>query len=299
MTIVVMVVALIVSITLLNVFRNPARLSLPVDASDELVRAFEKNNNLTGGTFKRIVRMSANALHGDFGKSIWLHRPALAAALERVPATLLLAVPATLLGGGIGIAIGGAAARRPGTRLERTGTVIAYGSYSIPEFWVGMVLIYAFAVKFRLVPTGGYGDLSNMALPLAVLMWRPFSHSYLLTRASVLDEVEKNYVLTARAKGLSGKLVYRRHVRRNAIAPVTTVLFYELGRMFVGSLVVVEVLFSWPGLGRLAFRALQQGDVYLIAACVFLGSAVTALLNLAADVMVLIIDRRARVELSG
>src|SRR5690349_16291806 len=123
MTVVVTVVALVITISVLNVFRNPARLALPVDASPELVRSFQENNNLTGGPLQRTVRMSANALRGDFGESIWLHRPALGAALERVPATLMLAIPATLIGGALGITIGGAAARRPGTKLERAGTV--------------------------------------------------------------------------------------------------------------------------------------------------------------------------------
>src|SRR5690606_38095500 len=143
------------------------------------------------------------------------------------------------------------------------------------EFWLAIMLIMLVAVRLGLVPTAALpGHPTSLILPIAVLAVRPFAHQAQMMRASMIAERGRQYVTTARAKGLSETRVALRHILRNAAVPSVTLGFYELSRLFVGTAVAVEIVFAWPGIGRLAAEALERGDIFLVQAVVVVAAVV-------------------------
>ncbi|MFC5210372.1 ABC transporter permease [Pseudonocardia sulfidoxydans] len=242
----------------------------------------------------------AKAVHFDFGESLWQGGSAIGSVLAHLPATLLIAIPAVVLGAAAGLVLGTVAARRPDSGLAQALNVFAYGVISVAEFWVGLMLILIFAVIMGWLPTGGYDPKpATLVLPVLVLAMKPFAQIFQLTQSTMVTEYGKQYVMAARAKGLGEVAVAREHVIRNAAIPVVTLGFYELGRVFVGTAVIVEVVFAWPGIGRLAVGALEHGDVFLVQAIVAVAAIVVAGLNLGADLLYFRLDPRTRSVLKG
>jgi peptide/nickel transport system permease protein len=236
-----------------------------------------------------------NALQLDFGESLWLRRDALGAVIERLPATFMLAGLATGIGTILGVAAGALAARREGSKLDRFFNVGSYAIVSIAEFWLAIMAILVFALYLGLVPTSGYTPKpAVLILPVSVLALRPMGRLFQMTRATMLTEYDRQYVMTARAKGVSEGAVGRVHVLHNAAIPIVTLAFYELSRVFVGSAIIIEVVFAWPGLGRLAVNGLERGDVFLIQAVVAVAAIAAAGLNLIADLLYFVLDPRTR-----
>ena len=273
---------------------DPVRAMLPFGTSPERIEEIRETLGLNDPLPEQYVRFMSGAVTGDFGDSIWLRTSAFEAALDVLPTTFIIVVPGVLIGVLAGIVVGIYAGMRPGSRADKLITATAYLSVSLAEFWVALILIYIVAVELGWVATAGYGiDFQHLALPIFVLALRPFAHTVQMMRTSVIGESQLPYVMTARSKGLADTPVFIRHVMPNALLPVLALGIYDLSRMFVAG-TVVEVVFTWPGMGRLAIDALERGDIPLVEATVVLAAVIVAVLNLLGDLLTFKMDPRTR-----
>jgi len=284
----------------LNIATDPATLALPLGTPPQVLEQFRRAHGLSGSVFDQAWHFLTRAVRGDFGQSIWLGGDALHTAISRVPATLELVLPATILGSLLGVLMAMIASRRPGRIIDQSLNVASLGMLALAEFWLAIMLILVFAVRLGWLPSAGDSPKpAAYVLPAMVLAVRPFAQMFQLGRVTMIDERSRGYVVTARSKGLSEKEVVKRHILRNAAIPLVTLGFYEVSRVFVGAAVIVEVIFAWPGIGYLAVEALQRGDVFLVEATVLVAAFVVALVNLAADMLYFALDPRTRSLLSG
>jgi peptide/nickel transport system permease protein len=287
--------ALLATFLALHLVADPAVIGLPIGTPLEAIESFNENHGFNDNILTQLGRFFWSAVQGDFGDSLWLGGDALNHVFERLPATLMLTVPAVLGGGLLGVFLGSIAARRPDSTITNGLNVVSYSVISIAEFWLAIMLVLIFAVNISWLPTAGYDPKPQvLILPILVLSLRPFAQNFQLTQATMSAEYGKPYILAARAKGLSEGQVARRHVLRNVAVPVVTLLLFELGRVFVGTAIIVEIVFAWPGIGRLAASALFRGDIFLVQAIVMVAATATAVLNLLADLFYFAIDPRTR-----
>ena len=219
---------------------------------------------------------------GDLGRSYITNRPIRNDILERFPKTLQLAGAAMLLATVCGVTLGIFSARNPGGLIDRIGLGVAYLGISFPVYWVGLLLILLFAVTLHWLPPSGFGGLRYLALPALALGMRSIAFLARMTRSSMLDALGADYVRTARAKGLSERLVVGRHALRNALIPIITVLGLDFGAYLTGS-ILTETVFSWPGLGRYVVNAIARRDLPAIQGSVLFLSVVFVLVNLITD----------------
>ena len=247
-------------------------------------------------------------VHGDFGRSLIDNAPVRDHIFERLPNTLELTVTAIVLGVAAAIPLGTLAALRRGTVLDNALTTMSVAGFAIPQFWLGLVVILLFSVSFEawglpwlpaggaLSPIGG-GDLvdrlTHLVLPASVLAFLYLSVWSRYTRSSMIEVLNQDYVRTARAKGMPEQRVVFMHALRNALLPLVTLIGLELPGLVSGSL-VVEVVFSWPGIGRLAYdRALQYDYTTVLGITTFV-TALVILGNLLADILYAVLDPRIR-----
>lgn len=221
-------------------------------------------------------------VRGDLGRSYITNRPILGDLLERFPATLRLAGAAMLLAATIGIGVGVVTSRFPGGWLDRLALGATYLGISFPVYWVGLILILIFAVELRWLPPSGAGGLEYLILPALALGSRSIAFLARVTRSAMLDVLGSDMVRTARAKGLSERLVVARHALRNALIPIITVLGLDFGYYLTGS-ILTETIFSWPGLGRYVVNAITRRDLPAIQGAVLFLSVVFVLVNLITD----------------
>jgi len=231
-------------------------------------------------------------LRGDFGRSIRTREPALEGLMARFPVTLHLTAMAMMVALLVAVPVGVLSAVRPNSKADKVGTVLAMSGVAIPDFWLGIMLIYVFSVWFKVLPPSGYVPVSqglwpsflSMLLPAIALGMALSAVVMRQLRSSLIEVLQQEYVMVARAKGLAERLVVGRHALKNALIPVVTVIGLQTGRLFGGA-VVVETIFALPGLGRLAadsifFRdfPMLQGVVLILALAVVLANVLTDLL---------------------
>jgi peptide/nickel transport system permease protein len=240
------------------------------------------------------VRFLGNAVTLDFGESLRFRgQSAMDLIVRNGENTLKLAIVAFAISVSGGILIGAAAAARPGGVADRLGRGFAIMGQSMPSFWVGLLLILLFAVKLGWLPTSGTGSWKHYVLPAATLGWLSMASVMRLTRSSMLDVLDSDFVRLLRIKGISERSVLFRHALRNAALPVLTLASLQLVAFVSGS-VVVETIFTWPGLGRLLADAAFTRDYTVVQAGVFVVSAALVLTNLVVDVLYAYIDPRIR-----
>lgn len=249
------------------------------------------------------------ALHGDLGVSFYFdQQPVLGVVLSRLPQTLLLLALGYSFALGVGIFLGSRAARRPYSMVDTVASVVGLVGYSIPSFWLGMLLILTFSLGLGWLPVGGMMDVREPASGLGML-WDRLRHLILpsvalgafhlalitrLTRGSMLEVLHLDYITAARAKGLRERDVYQRHALRNALLPVITAAGYTVGFLFAGS-VLVETVFAYPGMGRLLYQALIARDFPLMLGVLIVVSVAVILSNLLTDLVYGKVDPRIRV----
>ena len=234
-------------------------------------------------------------LKGDLGNSYITNRPIVQDIKERFPKTLQLAGAAMLLATLIGLTLGVLSARNPGGIVDRFALGLAYLGISFPVYWVGLLLILLFAVTLKWLPPSGYGSLRFLVLPALTLGMRSIAFLARMTRSSMLDALSADFVRTARAKGLSERVVTMRHALRNALIPVITVLGLDFGAYLTGS-ILTETIFSWPGIGRYVVNAIARRDLPAIQGAVLFLSTVFVLVNLITDLAYAKADPRVRFE---
>jgi peptide/nickel transport system permease protein len=230
---------------------------------------------------------------GNLGTSIFTGQPVLTEVMPRLWASLELATFGTVIGVGIGLLLGVVSGARNQTAVDKAATLFAVFTISMPGFWLGVILIYVFSVLLGWFPSGGRGGLPSLVLPgLSIATWT-IGLVTRMTRSGILEVLGHEYVRTARAKGSSEPRVIYKHVLRNALLPVVTVLGVQFG-VILSSAVGVEIVFAWPGLARQITQAILERDYPVIQAAVLLIAAVFVLSNLIVDLLVGYLDPRIR-----
>lgn len=251
-------------------------------ADAETIARLRKELHLDEPLPKQFALYAGGVLRGDLGNSYITQRPIIRDIRERFPKTLLLAGSAMLLASVLGITIGVMSARNPGGWFDRLGLGLAYLGISFPVYWVGLILILIFAVTLKWLPPSGYGGIEYLILPALALGSRSIAFLARVTRSSMLEVLGSDFVRTARAKGLSERMVIGRHALRNALIPIITVLGLDFGYYLTGS-ILTETIFSWPGIGRYVVNAIARRDLPAINGTVLFLSAVFVLVNLITD----------------
>jgi ABC-type dipeptide/oligopeptide/nickel transport system permease component len=236
-----------------------------------------------------------SVVQGDLGRSYITNRPITQDIRERFPKTLQLAGAAMLLATILGITLGVFSARNPGGFADRFALGIAYLGISFPVYWVGLLLILLFAVTLRWLPPSGYGSPRFLVLPALTLGMRSIAFLARMTRSAMLEALSADFVRTARAKGLSERVVTARHALRNALIPVITVLGLDFGAYLTGS-ILTETIFSWPGIGRYVVNAISRRDLPAIQGSVLFLSTVFVVVNLITDLAYAKADPRVRYQ---
>lgn len=261
---------------------------------ERLRKALKLDRPLT----EQYLAFVGSALQGDFGESLRYRTPALDEVLSRMPATIQLSVAAYLFALLLAIPTGIISALRRGGGADFFSRLIALIGVSFPSFWLGLILILVFAVNLRWLPVSGRGEglvegTKALILP-AVTLGTAYSATLMrLLRSSLLEALSQDYVRTARAKGLHSRTVLLQHVMRNALIPVVTVAGLQIGFLLSGS-VIVEVVFSWPGVGRLVVDSIGARDYPIVQAAVVLLASMLILINLGVDIIIAMIDPRIR-----
>jgi peptide/nickel transport system permease protein len=293
--------ALVVLLSLTAVFGmvrlggDPVLLFLPMDIQSKDVNEFRERLGFNDPLLVQYGRFMRGALRGDFGESLRYRRPALGLVLERLPATLLLAGSAIALTLLVAVPLGVLTAVRRDTMVDHLGTVAMVLGQATPGFWLGLMLIYVFAVQLRWLPTGGSGSVAQLVMPSVVLAAFFAARVARLTRSATLDVLNEEFIKTARAKGLGEGRVIGKHTLRNAAIPIVTLAGLEAGQL-LGGAVIAETIFAWPGLGRLILQALLNRDFPVVMAAVSFTSIVFTLMNLAVDLAYGWLDPRVRIR---
>ena len=272
---------------------DPVLLFLPMDIQAKDVNAIRQRLGFNDPLAVQYARFMGGALRGDFGESLRYRRDALGLVLERLPATLLLAATSIALTLIVAVPLGLLTAVRRDTLVDHVGTVAMVLGQATPGFWLGLMLIYLFAVHLRWLPTGGTGSLAHLVMPSVVLAAFFSARVARLTRSAVLDVLGEEYITTARAKGLGEGRVIVKHTLRNSAIPIVTLAGLEAGQL-LGGAVITETIFAWPGLGRLTVQALLNRDFPVVMAAVSFFSIVYTLMNLAVDLSYGWLDPRVR-----
>jgi ABC-type dipeptide/oligopeptide/nickel transport system permease component len=283
----------LITFLLVRVSGDPARFVLGDQATPEAIASFRARHGLDDPLIVQFVRYNLDALRGDFGDSVRYNEPALDLITERFRATLELGLSAYVVSVLIGTLAGAAAAIWSGSAWDRLirGAVLLL--QSIPGFYLGLLLIIFVSVRLGWFPTGGRGGISHMVLPTITLSTVFTATIVRFARSSMLDVLNQDYVRTARAKGLAENRVISRHVLRNALVPLLTVLALQSAVVFSGA-VVTETVFSWPGIGRLVVSSIQTRDYPVVQGTVLLLTTCVVLLNIAVDIAYGVIDPRIK-----
>jgi len=282
---------------------DPAMVMLGSDATPQQIQMLKTQMGLDRSLPEQFVVWVREVLHGNLGESFFLGRPVTQALLERLPATMQLAVLALLFSLLIGIPAGILAAVRQNTWWDQAVMVTAMGGISIPSFWLGLALILVFSVQFGWLPSGGYTPLweefgrglRTLILPAVSLGFMQAALIARMTRSSMLEVLRQDYVRTATAKGLTRWVVILRHALKNAMIPVITTIGTAFG-VLLGGAVIVEIVFTYPGLGRLVVLAVQRRDYPLVQGALLLTSVIYVVVNLAVDLLYGIFDPRITYE---
>jgi peptide/nickel transport system permease protein len=272
---------------------DPAALMLPPDASRAEIAAFRHAMGFDDPAIVQYFRYIGHAAIGDFGTSLRFQQPVLRLIGERLPATALLAVTALGWSTLAGFFLGVVAATRQGGFFDLLVRLVALSGQAIPVFWLGLLLILVVSLDWRLLPTGGYGTAAHLVLPAISLGAYYMSAVTRLVRVSLIEALGEDYVRTARAKGLTELRVVVRHALRNALIPVITVQAMQFAALLGGAL-ITEIIFAWPGIGRLAVQAIENRDFPLVQAVVLLAATVFVLVNLLVDLTYAALNPRVR-----
>ena len=293
-SVIALVAISIIVFALARISGDPLDVLLPLEAGPEDYARVQKLWGLDRPLHEQYLVFVKNALQGGFGDSLnWPGNTATEMVLKRTPATLKLAGLAVLISTIISLPIGVIVAVKKDTGIDYAGKVIALLGQSLPSFWLGLMLMWIFAVTWKLLPTSGEGGISHMILPAITLGYFQVAALMRLIRSSMLEVLDSEFVKLARIKGISERRVIWKHCLRNAaIAPVTYfgIIF---GILLTGS-VVTETVFAWPGVGLLVIDAVRARDFQVVQAVVMIFAGLFILTNLLVDILYAYLDPRIR-----
>jgi len=274
---------------------DPAVLMLPPDASAEQIARFRSEWGFDRPIIVQYGNFLWRALQGDMGTSLRHGTPALPLIAERLPATLQLTVTAMLLAVALAIPLGVISATQRGSPIDLLTMTVALVGQAVPNFWLSIMGILLFSVTLGWLPTSGRGSVLHIVMPAGVLAIGLMALLTRLARSTMLEVLSEDYVRTARAKGLREWVVLSRHALRNALIPLVTVIGLQFGYI-LGGAVVIETVFTWPGVGLFTIQAISNRDYPVVQAAVLILSSAVVLINLLVDLLYGVLDPRIRVQ---
>jgi peptide/nickel transport system permease protein len=288
-------IALVVTFAfvVLRMSGDPALIIMGPEAPPEVIVAFRKAWGLDQPIWLQYVHYFGAIAEGELGRSMRDGRPAIDLVLERVPATLALTIPALLIKIGIGVPSGIYAALHRGSVIDRTVMALAVAGFTVPSFVLGLVLVLIFAVKLGWLPSGGQDSWRHAILPIITLGVGGAAILARFTRSAMLEVLGQPYIRTASAKGLAWARVVSGHALPNAAIPTVTIVGFMVGSLIAGA-VVVESVFSWPGVGRLLVVAVANRDLAVVQCILLLVAATMVVSNLIVDFLYGFLDPRLR-----
>ncbi|MBX9630392.1 MAG: ABC transporter permease [Burkholderiales bacterium] len=274
---------------------DPARQIAGRSATPETVETIRKQLGLDLPFHEQYGRYLVNLAQGDLGRSYAQKTEVAEIVAARLPATMLLVVAAIVCELILGLAIGVFAAVRQGTRTDSGVMILSFVGVSTPQFVAGILMLYVFADRLEWFPVGGYGEFRHLVLPALTLGILGAGWYSRMMRSSMIEVLTQDYVRTARAKGASELRVISVHALRNALLPIIAMIGIDIG-LFMSGAVVVESVFGWPGIGQLAWQAIQQVDIPIIMGVTLVAAVAIVLGNLLADLVAPLVDPRIRIR---
>ncbi len=272
---------------------DPTQMMLPDGAPEQAYNQLKMAWDLDKPMYVQYLMFLQKAVRGDLGTSMWRGVPASRVVLERIPMTLQLTVAGILFALMIAVPLGVLAATHQNSAIDFVCRLLALFGQSMPSFWLGIMLMLVFAVRIHLFPVSGSGSLAHLVLPTVTLGTYLLALTMRITRSEMLNTLSEDYIRTARAKGLSSRMVLYRHALKNALVPLITVVGLQFGTL-VGGAVVTETIFGWPGVGSLAVDSIRLRDYPVVQAIVFYVSILVVLTCLVTDIVYTYVDPRIR-----
>ena len=280
---------------ILRLSGDPAIVLLPMDLPTSIADVYRQRWGTDLSLWEQYVRYMSSLLQGDFGVSFFDHRPAIDLVIERLPKTLQLGLVA--YGGAtvLALTLGVIAGLYRDSLIDRLVMILAVFGYSMPNFFLGLLLIIFFSLQLRWLPPSGSGTLAHMVMPAVALGLAVSAQIARFTRSSILEVLGQSYIRTARAKGASWWRRIRWHALPNAAIPLVTVLGFNFGLMIAGT-IVIETVFAWPGMGHLFYQAVGVSDFAVVQTVLLLIAASVILVNLFVDLLYAALDPRVRLR---
>ncbi|HEX6443968.1 MAG TPA: ABC transporter permease [Streptosporangiales bacterium] len=282
----------VIVFVVLRLSGDPSRLLVPQNASAADVARIRHQLGLDQPIWVQFGHYVAELLHGDLGYSYVQHRPALDLILERLPFTIDLAIAALVLSLLVGVPAGMVSALYRNRLPERLLMPMVLVGQSMPAFWTGILLILLLSVRLRLLPSTGFEGVPSLIMPAVTLASLSMATLARITRSSFLEQLDQDYVRTARAKGAGTLRLLGRHLLRNASIPIVTLAGLELASL-LGGAVITETIFAWPGIGQLTVQSIEARDFPVVQAIVLFVATVYIAVNLLVDLLYGLIDPRA------
>ena len=272
---------------------DPAQLILGENAPPEAVAELREEMGLNDPFVLRYARFVGNAVMGDLGQSYTSGRDVFDEIFSRFPNTLILAALGVIIAVLIGIPVGIISATRQYSMIDSGSMIFALLGVSMPNFWLGLMMILLFSVNLGWVPSGGYSDWSSLIMPAITLGTGSAAIITRMTRSSMLEVIRQDYIRTARAKGVAENVVMNQHALKNALIPVSPVIGLQFGYL-LGGAVLTETVFSWPGVGRMMVDAIRQKDAPTVLGTVVFLATTFSLVNLLVDLLYGFVDPRIK-----
>ncbi len=272
---------------------DPAQIILGAQASVEDIENLRQEMGLNDPLVVQFGRFLAGVVTLDFGSSLKDGMPVLDKLMEALPYTAQLTFAAILIAVLIGIPVGIISATKQYSIFDRVSTVLAMAGFSTPNFWLSIMLILVFSVNLRWLPVSGSGDLLHLVLPAIALGTQSAAIITRMTRSSMLEVLNQDYIRTARAKGLGSRAVVLKHALKNALIPIITVIGLQIGLMFGGA-ILTETVFAWPGVGRLMIDSIRAKDTPVVQGGVIFTASIFVFVNLIVDILYAYVDPRVK-----
>ncbi|OIK15107.1 peptide ABC transporter [Bacillus sp. MUM 116] len=274
---------------------DPVEMYLGDNYTAEAHAAMTHELGLDKPFFIRYLNYIGHAVQGDFGISYTTHQPVLDEILARFPSTLILAISALIFAIVVGVVLGTISAAKQYSAFDSASTFSALIGVSMPNFWLGLMLIIIFAAGLGWFPSSEFSGIKSLILPAIALGTNSLAIITRMTRSSLLETIRQDYVRTARAKGVKEYKVIIKHALRNAMIPIITISGLQFGFLISGA-VVVETVFSWPGIGRLLVETIKLKDIPVVLALVLMKAVMFTVINLTTDILYAFFDPRIRAQ---
>lgn len=274
---------------------DPAEIMMGPDATKEELEAFRVKLGFDRPLVEQYFTFITKALRGDLGESIKTNTPVMEEIATSFPATLTLAFLSMVFSVVIGLPLGALAALKQNTWVDALCSFLALAGFSIPAFWVGLMLMLFFSIAFPILPSSGWGEWQHLILPTVVLGIQSMAIVARMTRSSMLEVIRQDYIATAKSKGIPYRTLLFRHILSNAMIPIVTVVGLSFGAA-LGGVVVTETIFSIPGIGRLIVDAIRAHDYPLVQGGVLFFAFCVGIVNLLVDMLYAVLDPRIKAQ---